>query len=187
MENWDEIAARIELCLVIGDDGRPTEADLNAYEAAAGFRLPLDYRRFALAYGRGLMGGWEYEFRFDTPRSTAEGRGKRWIDSSLPEFEHVADDTGQRRRMVLFSNVCDYGDVFAWYPAEVTDPINHEMAIYLIGGRGHMDLFRRAGSTFLEVLVNEILRGPHDREIPGDGLGDLEPLGERYYFNHLPD
>ena len=41
--NWDEVAARIELCLVVGEDGRPTEADLDAYEAAAGFKLPLDY------------------------------------------------------------------------------------------------------------------------------------------------
>ncbi len=155
MVSWDEVAARVELCLVIGDDGRPTEADLDAYEAAAGFKLPLDYRRFALAYGRGLMGVSKFEFRFDTPRSTAEDRGKRASrksqmrrkpDLGLPEFEHVDDNTGQRWRMVRFSDVCDYGDVFAWNPAEVTDSVNHEMAIYLIGGRGHMGLFRRAGS-----------------------------------------
>ena len=87
----------------------------------------------------------------------------------------------------MFSNACDYGGSIPWESAEVTDPVNHEMAIYLHGGRGHMGLFRRSGSTFPEVLVNEILRGPYDRDIARDGLGDPEPLGEGYDFNHVPD
>src|SRR4051794_3513275 len=139
MESWDEIAARIELCLVVDQDWRPNEADLDAYEAKAGFKLPLDYRRFALAYGRGLMGVDRFEFRFDTPYSKTERRsraarkstGRRGPDLGLNEFE-THNPAGRRRRLVIFSSVLDYGDVFAWDPAEVTDPVRHEMAVHLI-------------------------------------------------------
>ena len=139
------------------------------------------------------MGVTNFEFRFDTPLSTAEGRGTQlhkivvaeFAELGLREFEHV-DGTGQERRLVKFSDVCDLGATFSWDPGEVTDPINHEMAIYLDGGRGDWDLFRRAGSTFLEVLVNEILRGPYNREVAGYGLENLQPLGA-YLFNHVPD
>src|SRR3954470_21685086 len=105
MESWDEIAARIELCLVVDKDWRPDEADLDAYEAKAGFKLPLDYRRFALAYGRGSMGASHFEFAFDTPWSRTEPRsraapkslGARGPGLGLGEFE-TNDPAGRRRR-----------------------------------------------------------------------------------------
>ena len=53
MSRWSEIEASLEWNNPTGGDKRPTEADLDAFEAVARFKLPLDYRRFALAYGHG--------------------------------------------------------------------------------------------------------------------------------------
>jgi hypothetical protein len=49
MSRRSEIEARVEWNNPTVGDKRPTEADFDAFEAIAGFKLPLDYRRFAPA------------------------------------------------------------------------------------------------------------------------------------------
>ncbi len=55
------------------------------------------------------------------------------------------------------------GDQFAWDPSEVTDPAEHEMAIYLSGNDVRPGLWRVA-TTFGEFLIDYLLRGRYGRE-----------------------
>jgi len=176
MPGWDEVEARLELECPTGIDRRPTEADLDRYEAAAGFKLPLDYRRLALAYGPGSVIGTR-EFEINAPGSPEAGLLQDLAqfnppgEVSLP-MQGLADEwitrvlglePGKARRMVFFCTVRDDENSFAWDPGEVTDPIAHEMAIYRFGSRSVNGSWRVA-SSFVEFLVEYVLRGQYGRD-----------------------
>lgn len=56
MGRWGEIEGKIELFCQDGIDKRPSQADIDRYEAESGIRLPLDYRRLALAFTISTLG-----------------------------------------------------------------------------------------------------------------------------------
>jgi hypothetical protein len=197
MESWAKIAKRIKLECPTGVVNRPSEADLVRYETEAGFKFPLDYRRFALDYGSGTLAG-SYEFRFYTPSMTEDGvysdldppGGCNSTFSGYTDEELAKDynrDPAQLRRMVIFCAVGDYGDSFAWGPAEVTDPATNDMAIYLLGSAVRAGVWRVA-STFREFVVDYLLRGRYGREAhPNYARGEnhWDVPGKFWYF-HVP-
>ena len=148
--------------------------------------MPLDYRR-RLAYGPGSVLDGSHEFDIALPGlpeadmygdlatfNPPGGVPLCFCDCSDEELARLfGRDPAWLRRLVFFGFVRDVGDSFAWDPSEVTDPAEHEMAIYLSGGDIRMGLWRVA-STFGEFLIDYMLRGRYGREAPASWRKDKD-------------
>src|SRR5579871_4308943 len=195
MSRWGEIESRLTKVNPTGGDKRPTNADLDAFEVAAGILLPLDYRRFALAYGHGSTSA-PYEFEIHTPSDPAAGALNDLEATRAQMAGFFADkataaghgcDPEQFRRLILFSSVRDVAESFAWDTGDVTDPAEHEMAVYLIGGDLRPRVYRVA-SSFGEFFVDYLLKGRYGRECHPNYRknDDAWELGEPIFFYHVP-
>src|SRR5258705_1123364 len=110
MASWDDFREAVS---TRGSAGRPaTEADLDAYEAQHGFRLPLRYREFASTYGAGRLiyrtNGKERTFDFSIPGRPTVGSGRSYnidiLNSDLRKAEK-ATETRPGGRMVVFGRI----------------------------------------------------------------------------------
>jgi hypothetical protein len=195
MNRWSEIESRLTWDNPTGGDKRPTVADLDAFEVAAGFKLPLDYRRFALAYGHGWTSA-PYLFEIHAPGDPGAGvysdlEATRAQMASLfadaAEAGECGCDPERFRRLVIFSSVKDVAESFAWDTGEVTDPAEHEMAVYLIGGDLRRGVYRVA-SSFGEFLIDYLLKGRYGRECHFNYQKDDDAWasGGSIFFHHVP-
>ncbi len=200
MIRWSEIEGRLELYCPTGVDKRPDEADVDRYEAESGVKLPDDYRRFTLAYGPGsIAASHEFEFAaagipeagvygdlatFNPPGGTS-AKFQGYSDEDLSRT--YGRDPAWLRRLVFFCFVRDVGDQFAWDPSEVTDPAEHEMAIYLCGGDVRVGLWRVA-ATFGEFVIDYLLKGRYGRECVTEYREDVDSWdeGEAITFDQKP-
>jgi hypothetical protein len=202
MSDWCEIEARIKLECPTGVDQRPTEADLDRYEAEAGYKLPDDYRRFALAYGPGSLAG-AYDFKFYTPGVPEAGlRGdlaaynppgdcpKRFRGRTDKDLAKTfGRDPAQLRRMVFFCSMDGY-DSYAWDPAEVTDPLTNDKAIYRFVGERSWPVASRTFREFLEFIVDFNLHGKYWRNKHISYVNNIEMMkscGKLLYFQFPGD
>src|SRR5436309_1193827 len=130
----DDLEKRLVIQNEDGPSKKPKPEDLDKYEAEPGFKLPEDYREFALVFGPGCLHG----FNFGTagfPRSEWANLGGRLVQDEYGDDEwlvEVLGDADLARRLVVFSDVDGVGDCFAWDPAGVTDPAKHDYGIYII-------------------------------------------------------
>jgi hypothetical protein len=194
MSRWREIKARLGWRNPTGGDKRPTEADLDAFEAAAGFKLPLDYRQFARACGHGWFAV-SHEIEIHAPGDPASHNDLLAVKAFMAGFfsdENYAKGHGcdpvKFRRLVVFSGVKDVAEQFVWDPGEVTDPAEHEMAIYLLGGDLRPGLYRVA-SSFGEFVIDYVLSGRYGRECHFNYQKDYDAWRtgkKKIEFYHVP-
>src|SRR4051794_41938662 len=117
---WDDLEKRLVIHNEDGPSKKPKLEDLDKCEAEAGFKLPEDYREFALAFGPGCLHG----FNFHTPgfpRSEWANLGGCLVQDEYGDDEWLVEDFGDAdlaRRVVGFSDVDGVGDRFALGPPE---------------------------------------------------------------------
>jgi len=174
MAVWDDLVRQLDVMTWDGEHWKSTPEDVDRFEAETGFRLPDDYREFAVAIGPGTIGNGEHEFDFLAP-GFPETSGyqdltqqfHRWRkDCQYPGGEdHSATtpyDPGRYARLLPFCFVGLVGDGFGWDPADVSDPDRHEYGIYIIGNDNGIPMDRVAG-TFREFIVRFVLGGGYER------------------------
>ncbi len=177
---WDDLLQRTKFTTREGEFKRPKPEDLDRFEAEFGFKLPADYREFALAFGPGALGEGEWSFQtpgfpgvgpdFDLAEANANRGLPNYSDAELTE----RGDPALIRRLVGFCKGGMEGDRFSWDPAEVTDPEKHEYAIYITCG-DLKPLTQRAASTFREIVMDYLLGGGYERQVYEAGTESSEP------------
>jgi len=192
---WDDLLQRTKFTTREGEFKRPKPEDLDRFEAEFGFKLPADYREFALAFGPGELG--EGEWSFKTPGFPGAGPDFDLAESNggvanrgLPKYSDAElsedGDPALIRRLVWFCKGGMEGDQFSWDPTEVTDPEKHEYAIYITCGN-LKPMTQRVASGFREFMMDYLLGGGYERQlfVPGTELG--EPPGKKleYFQNRM--
>lgn len=154
---WDDLERRLEVHYTSGDEvGKPKPEDLDQFEQESGFRLPVEYREFALTFGPGTFGrGWQ----FSTPGF-----------SDIQSYENISrlnkrfHSQGLYPGFFLFCGKEDFHGWFAWNSEDVTDPDKHEYGIYLLLN----DPPVKVASTFHEFVMFYALGGVFERQEEGD-------------------
>lgn len=190
MASWDAIKSQID---IIRRDASsltlPEVGDLDRYESSSGFRLPLDYRDFVLAFGLGRFepGSWYFAvpgFPGEALSCDLEGMtdfvrggfGRRSDEELAKEF----DDPQRARRLLIFCGTAS-NDFYGWDPLDVADPEGHEYGIYQLGRYDTRVL--RLATTFRDFVLGYCFRGVLRR----DGSGyDREKLPEEWEPDDLP-
>jgi hypothetical protein len=183
MGNWDDLLSRIEIILQDDEHKRPTIGDLDGFEAEFGFKLPEDYRQFALRFGPGELG--RREWRFQTPGFPGAGpladlgelnrgylrrlQGIETLDEA--KFSRYGDPM-VIRRLVTFCTGGLETDAFTWDTGHVTDPEKNDYAVYILSGDLEPHV-QRVASSFREFVVDYLLAGGYDRHV-------YEPSTEPY-------
>jgi SMI1 / KNR4 family (SUKH-1) len=170
---WTDLEARLEVSTQDEEVKRPTPEDLDGFEAEFGFRLPDDYRDYALTFGPGELG--RHEFGFCTPGFPRANRldlaktNREWHDDTLARSDDKTltrrfGDAGRARRFVLFGYTAGIGDRFAWDPAGVTDAERHEYGIYIIPEGGNASSVVRVAASFREFVMDYALGDGYERQ-----------------------
>jgi uncharacterized protein (TIGR02996 family) len=149
---------------------RPTEAEMDAFEAAHGFPLPPSYRAFLRVFGPGDVnsmfkiaapGGPDY---YNLERMQEEAR--EGIEAA--EYDFVSDEyVGLEpiTRMIIF---CEWdSDRWGWDPAERADAGRGEYAIRHWGRSSRAA--EVAAASFPEFVIDKLMRG---------GLGWFDDPGD---------
>lgn len=181
MAVWGDLERRLVIYNEDGPAKKPRPEDLDRYEAEDGFKLPEDYREFALLFGPGGL----HRFNFRTPGfpgSEWANLGGRLVPDEYEDDEwlvQVIGDPDLARRLVVFSDVDGIGDCFAWDPADVTDPVKHDYGIYIIAHECNNPPVTRVASTFREFVLSYALGGGYERHVYGqvNELGILNSPG----------
>jgi hypothetical protein len=182
---WDPIVARLKIWTQDDEVRRPTPADLDRYEAEAGFKLPDDYRSYALTFGPGELG--RCEFCFSTPGFPKAGdldlaeKNRIWLKLAVagcPD-KNLAErfgDAWRARRLIHFCEVSGIGDRFAWDPMDVTDAETHEYGIYAlpVDSTGWKNM--RVARTFREFVLDYALGGQYTGWGPPKPEHLVEPI-----------
>ncbi len=163
---WDDVELRTS-----------SDADLDAYEAARGVKLPQSYREFANTFGRCEVGNTN-RFQFAAPGHD-DGSGS-FVDLASLDAEmgkNAKADRDPIRHSVLFFASDEGGDTYGWNLPEVTDAVRNEYAVYL---RTDSNVpYRKVAPSFDEfVLVHcfgEDLQAWRDATAGGDGARDDDP------------
>jgi hypothetical protein len=168
MARWDELRQAIRT-----SDGvtwkTSTDADLDAFEAARGFRLPDSYREFAKTFGPCEIGNTGLFF-FAAPvygdRSgmfNLDTHNAEWHEIALENAEDALREdvfydyanTDIAVRLVFFGS--DVGGApYGFDPEEVTDTATGECAIYSRRDSPTNEYFRQA-SSLEEFLLGQFL------------------------------
>lgn len=192
MDTWDELERAVRMWPQ-RVRRTATDADLDAFEAARGVRLPESWREFARTFGRCQMFGGTLTYMFAVP-GFDDGVEDSPLDlASFDAMMHEAarEDAGEFGNEVYFNNAevgprlvffasDDLGNAsFGFDPAEVTDPTTGEYAIY---ARDHG--YERVASSMpefvMEYCFGEGLRAWRAWAVAGgeaelDGGGDRDP------------
>jgi hypothetical protein len=114
---------------------KPTAATLSEYEAATGFKLPLDYCDFIKVFGPGELGR---VFRIKAPGYPTPGYPTDLgaFNSSFDEFRHDPAKIGVYERQVQFKRLhffaaTDAGEAIAWDP-NFHDVDRDDYAVYIL-------------------------------------------------------
>jgi hypothetical protein len=173
MNVWDDLEKRLDIVTQDGLVKKPRVEELDRYEQENGFKLPDDYREFALAFGPGGFG--RLEWWFATPgfpkghdlhdlaisrESWRRCRCDGIKDADLTKQFGI--DADRVRRLVPFCNQRLDGEAFAWDISDVTDPERHEYGIYHITF-DHPPM-KRVASTFREFVLDYALGGGFERQ-----------------------
>jgi SMI1 / KNR4 family (SUKH-1) len=183
---WDDVEKRLQISTQHDDVKKPKVEDLDQFERENGFKLPDDYREYALTFGPGAIGSREWFFA--TPGFPGKGNDLEDLATSRESWrkcrcDGVKDealskqfgmDADRVRRLVPFCNQRLEGEGFAWDTSDVTDPDRHEYGIY-----HHTDCYspiKRVASTFREFVRDYALGGGFERTYfrdSPDTIGDL--------------
>jgi hypothetical protein len=130
---WKELRASLELIPTDGDAlPKPTDADLDAAEAAIGAKLPPSYRGFAKEFGAGNLGDF---FRVHVPLP-----GEKHRKSDLAGFvletrnarDFFKDAYGiDIDRMIPFADTGG-GDLFVWDPGTAGGDTAKEYPVFIL-------------------------------------------------------
>lgn len=182
MSEWPELTDRIELEIPFGEDIRPGDAELDAFEAEFKLKLPDDYRLFMKTFGAGVISTLA-ECNFAAPgappiqphdqRDLASfNRGARGtLQASYdmaksspygkPKFEV---DPAWLDRFIYFCVAGHGEDIFAWQADEVTNANTNDKNIYRITYFPKEPLVLVA-TTFREFVMDYLLSGRYFRDV----------------------
>lgn len=166
---WDDLEKRLAVRYTSdGKHRKPKPKDLDRYEKESGFRLPDDYREFALTFGPGTFGrGWQ----FSTPGFS---KTKSHVDLATLNHFFQMQKGDLNQSFVRFCGKEDFHGWFAWNPEDVTDPAKHEYGIYLLMD----DPPVKVASTFREFVMFYAMGGGfHEYEGQEPEPGELSLPG----------
>ncbi len=153
---------------------KPTVAQLDQFEAEAGFRLPQSYRDYILVFGPGRLlkdldiaaPGYDGSLFWDLQRMQQNMQPREhWIASS-PEV-----DRDRLRRLSYFCS--RYKDCYGWDMTEICSSNSSEYAVYRWLEDGRVVRVADSFRGFVENVAAEILAVPD---------WDEEELGPRMLF-----
>ena len=172
MGRWDELEGRLDISTQDGFVRKPTTEDLDRFEAETNFKLPDDYREYAVTFGPGTLGRGEWKVRtpgfprdeyHDLARFVERWRNC-WLgvpDEDLARIFGV--EPAKFRRMVPFCEKENCRGCFAWDPEEVTDAGRHEYGYYFLSGDSRDIPWPRVASSFREFVQVNALGGGFER------------------------
>jgi hypothetical protein len=165
---WDELHRAVYIppgrrLTPVGD------AELDAFEARFGLKLPASFREFAETFGTYELGSRAlkiYMPALDGPGG--EPRGLAYIQNDMQELAradaaavrsgHYTMENGEVGvRLVYFAfDMSD--DAFGWDPSEVTDAETNEYAIWVRGSG-----YEPVASSLVDLIMGDLLRSDLER------------------------
>lgn len=151
LARWREIYA---LFTIKGDPARaypkPTEDDLDRFEAETGIKLPASYRAYCQVFGAGVFDLDAVNLRVSAPNCPDDVLDLKQALDILEGHKSMSDWTPRARRAIFFANSFR-GDRFGWDPEDVSDPDAPEFRVF--GHIRHDDDLTKLADDFYDFIT----------------------------------
>jgi hypothetical protein len=185
-QDWKQLYDSLEIEITPGTPKgvKPAQAIISEYEAATGFKLPLDYCEFIQVFGPGELGR---VFRIKAPGyptmgyPTDLGAFNSSFDASRndPAKLGVYERQEQFKRLHFFA-ATDGGEAIAWDP-NFHDPDRHDYGIYIL--LGSSDAPELLAVSFKKFIFDACLGDGYYRLFAEETHWDTARMGNQRVFS----
>jgi hypothetical protein len=161
-KNWQELLKRLEIDTALGSLQPVDPKDLDSFEAKRGVKLPRSYRKYCEVFGAGEFGR---QFKIAVPGYQGPAAEVFSLDElnqmaiEGQEYDVYSKDAEQHKRGIFFC-LDILGSFHFFDPAEVTDRVRHEYAIYTVFRDFEL---KRIADNFWEFITAVCLSKRHSK------------------------